>query len=72
MSVKGCEDGEGNGCAYAIETTRIDLVVGVGLEGIEDSCAVVYIRGAHLFFAFTAKGHAAEDDVEWGFGRHGW
>ena len=63
---------EENGRAYAIETTRVDLVVAVGLESIEDSCAVVYIRSADLFFAFAAEGHAAEDDVEGGFGRHGW
>lgn len=63
---------EGRGAAYAIETTRVDLIMAVGLKGIENSCAVVYIRSADLFFAFAAEGHAAEDDVEGGFGRHGW
>ena len=41
LLVRWGEGARGNECAYAIETTRVDLFMAVGLEGIEDSCAVV-------------------------------
>jgi hypothetical protein len=61
---------EEDGYAHAVKATCVDFSMTIGLEGIQNRCAVIYVRGADLFFAFTAEGHASEDYVKRGFGRH--
>lgn len=56
---------------YTVESRSVHFIVSIALEYIQNLGTVGEFVSVGLFDALTAEGHAAENNRDGGFGRHG-